>query len=179
MKDNLDVFACEHADMEGIDPKVTCHRLNTSPDVKLRQQRRHSLNLERYKALAKEVDKLFKCDFIRESLYPRLVANSVLTSIKGQALADFLIEFSPKHEPSTKDEESWTHFVDGSSTKTRARARVVLMSPDLEPLCQSLRFDFHASNNMDEYEALIISLRFAKRMGALRLLVYIDSQTKG
>ncbi|KAL2480493.1 Ribonuclease H [Abeliophyllum distichum] len=48
--------------------------------------------------------------------------------------------------------------------------------PGLGATLQSLRFDFYASNNMAEYEALIIGLRFAKRIGALRLLVYSSSQ---
>ncbi|KAL2505004.1 Uncharacterized protein Adt_20625 [Abeliophyllum distichum] len=47
LKDNVDVFAWEHADMEGIDHKVACHRLNTSTDVKLKQQRRRLLNPKR------------------------------------------------------------------------------------------------------------------------------------
>ncbi|KAL2497503.1 Ribonuclease H [Abeliophyllum distichum] len=46
LKDNLDVFAWEHADIEEIDPKVTCYKFNTSPDVKPRQQRRCPLNPE-------------------------------------------------------------------------------------------------------------------------------------
>ncbi|KAL2491337.1 Integrase catalytic domain-containing protein [Abeliophyllum distichum] len=77
LKSNTDVFAWEHADMEGIDPTVSCHKLNTSPDVRPRQQRRRPLNPERYEALANEVEKLLKCGFIRESLYPRWMANPV------------------------------------------------------------------------------------------------------
>ena len=34
LKDNLDVFARKHSDMEGIDPKVMCHRLNLDADKK-------------------------------------------------------------------------------------------------------------------------------------------------
>ncbi|KAL2479481.1 Uncharacterized protein Adt_32447 [Abeliophyllum distichum] len=30
LKTNIDVFAWEHTDMEGIDPKISCHRLNTA-----------------------------------------------------------------------------------------------------------------------------------------------------
>ncbi|KAL2499208.1 Ribonuclease H [Abeliophyllum distichum] len=61
LKSNIDVFTWEHTDMEGINPKISYHRLNTSPDVKPRQQRRRPLNPERYEVLAKEVDKLLKC----------------------------------------------------------------------------------------------------------------------
>ncbi|KAL2517102.1 Transposon Ty3-I Gag-Pol polyprotein [Abeliophyllum distichum] len=78
LKDNIDVFAWEHADMKRIDPKVACHRLNIILDVKPRQQHRCLFNLERYEALAKEVDKLLNCSFIRESLYLQWMANLVL-----------------------------------------------------------------------------------------------------
>ncbi|KAL2542274.1 reverse transcriptase [Abeliophyllum distichum] len=48
---------------------------------------------------------------------------------QSSRLADFVVEFSLKTEPSTKDEESWTLFVDGSSTETHARAGVILDEP--------------------------------------------------
>ena len=34
LKDNLDIFAWKHSDMEGIDPKVMCHCLNLDADKK-------------------------------------------------------------------------------------------------------------------------------------------------
>ena len=34
LKDNLDVFAWKHSDMEGIDPKVMCHHLKLDLDKK-------------------------------------------------------------------------------------------------------------------------------------------------
>ncbi|KAL2531724.1 Uncharacterized protein Adt_05075 [Abeliophyllum distichum] len=38
LKSNVDVFAWEHTDIEKMDPKFACHRLNTSPDIKPKQQ---------------------------------------------------------------------------------------------------------------------------------------------
>ena len=37
LKNNLDVFDWKHSDMEGIDPKVMCHRLNLDSDKKIGQ----------------------------------------------------------------------------------------------------------------------------------------------
>ena len=35
LKQNLDVFASTHSDMEGIDLEIMCHHLNIDPDRKL------------------------------------------------------------------------------------------------------------------------------------------------
>ena len=41
---------------------------------------------------------------------------------------------------------------------------------------QSLKFEFKASNNQAEYEALIVGLQLAREMGANDLIVKSDSQ---
>jgi hypothetical protein len=72
---------------------------------------------------------------------------------KGQALADFLVEFTKL--PETNDwpkEEMWVNYVDGSSTKRNGGAGVVLVTQDGEELCSSLRLEFKASNNEAKYE---------------------------
>uniref|UniRef100_A0A2N9H888 Integrase catalytic domain-containing protein n=1 Tax=Fagus sylvatica TaxID=28930 RepID=A0A2N9H888_FAGSY len=82
------------------------------------------------------------------------------TSIKGQVLADFVAEFQGK-EASTEsnytpspcvigDSSEWKLFVDGASNMKGAGAA--------------------------EYEALLIGLRSALRLGADRLQVFCDSQ---
>ncbi|GJZ10757.1 reverse transcriptase domain-containing protein [Tanacetum coccineum] len=66
------------------------------------------------------------------------------TSVKGQILADFLIE-KPDESPSDTS-------VDGQS-------------PEGTEFTYALRFQFTASNNEAEYEALIAGLRIAAQMG--------------
>ena len=34
IRENIDVFACNYADMPGLDPQIAMHRLNIKPDVK-------------------------------------------------------------------------------------------------------------------------------------------------
>lgn len=48
--------------------------------------------------------------------------------------------------------------------------------PDQVKLEYSLRLGFKASNNEEEYEALIIELKMARSKGARRLYIYIDFQ---
>jgi ribonuclease HI len=108
------------------------------------------------------------------------------TSIKGQVLADFMAEFQGKggnseptniSSPHTKEESSgWKLFVDGASNMKGAGAGAVLVSPEGLILEQAVRLGFLASNNEAKYEALLIGLRSAIRLGADRLQVFCDSQ---
>ncbi|XP_024028425.1 uncharacterized protein LOC112093706 [Morus notabilis] len=54
LKKNLDVFAWNHADMEGIDPEVIYHFLNIDPSYPPKCQKRRLMNPERYAALKEE-----------------------------------------------------------------------------------------------------------------------------
>ena len=51
------------------------------------------MNVERFQALKDEIDKLFACDFIKESFYPSLLANPVLVkkyNSKWRTCVDFI-----------------------------------------------------------------------------------------
>ncbi|MCI47478.1 gag-pol polyprotein, partial [Trifolium medium] len=73
--------------------------------------------------------------------------------IKAQVLADFVVELSsPAGETSS---QAWILSVDGTSNLRGSGAGVVLEGPDGVLIEQSLRFEFRASNNQAEYEALI------------------------
>jgi ribonuclease HI len=52
----------------------------------------------------------------------------------------------------------------------------VLVSPEGLVLKQAVRLKFLALNNEAEYEALLIGLRSARRLGANHLQVFCDSQ---
>ncbi|GKB95289.1 reverse transcriptase domain-containing protein [Tanacetum coccineum] len=86
------------------------------------------------------------------------------TSIKGQILADFIIERPDKEspdEPMAEPEElpePWTLFIDGSSCIDSSRARLILTNPKGVEFAYAMRFRFEATNNEAEYEALIASL---------------------
>nr|GEX91247.1 hypothetical protein [Tanacetum cinerariifolium] len=91
------------------------------------------------------------------------------TSVKGQILADFLIEKPDEAPPDTSmantPQESRTLFTDGSSCVDGSGAGIILTSPNGLEFTYALRFQFTASNNEAEYEALIAGLRIATQMG--------------
>ncbi|KAJ7951239.1 Retrovirus-related Pol polyprotein from transposon 17.6 [Quillaja saponaria] len=104
------------------------------------------------------------------------------TAIKAQALADFIVEctFSSENSGDLNAEnteyEGWLLYVDGSSDKLGGGARATLRFPDGQITECAIKFDFPASNNAVEYEALILGLRWAKAIGADELRIFCDSQ---
>ena len=64
----------------------------------------------------------------------------------------------------------------GASNARGASAGVVLTNPDREKLRYALRFEFKASNNEAEYEALIVGLELANKLGVQNLRIHCDSQ---
>ncbi|GKB09016.1 reverse transcriptase domain-containing protein [Tanacetum coccineum] len=85
------------------------------------------------------------------------------TCVKRQILADFLVEKLNEAPPDTSvveiSQEPWTLFTDGSSCVDRSGAGLILTSPEGTEFTYALRFQFTASNNEAEYEALIAGLR--------------------
>ncbi|XP_039687900.1 uncharacterized protein [Medicago truncatula] len=95
-------------------------------------------------------------------------------SIKSQVLADFMVEFSSPIETTTP--LVWTLSVDGSSNLKGSGAGIVLEGPGDLLIEQSLKFEFKASNNQAEYEALIAGMILAREMGVENLRARSDSQ---
>ena len=109
------------------------------------------------------------------------------TTIKGQALADFIVEFTYSNAvevtetannaeaakatrvkeredsvPTKGDAEQWTLYVDGASNNTGSGADMMLISPKGHKIHCAICFGFKASNNKAEYEALIAGLHLAR-----------------
>src|SRR5438105_3751399 len=82
------------------------------------------------------------------------------TAIKSQVLADFMVELaSPSPpEPSTEDEKPLTMYFDCSRSYGCSGARILIISPQGEKLRYVVHFDFLATNNMAENEALLVGL---------------------
>jgi ribonuclease HI len=59
----------------------------------------------------------------------------------------------------------WTLFFDGSSYKEGTGAGVLLLTPDGEQFKYVVHLDFKATNNMAEYEALIVGLSTVLSLG--------------
>ncbi|GJT40050.1 reverse transcriptase domain-containing protein [Tanacetum coccineum] len=102
------------------------------------------------------------------------------TSVKGQILADFLVD---KPEEASTDmskkeapQEPWTLFTDGSSCIDGLGAGLILTSPEGAEFTYALRLQFTASNNEAEYEALLAGLRIAAQMRVRNIRVSVDSR---
>nr|GEY24546.1 reverse transcriptase domain-containing protein [Tanacetum cinerariifolium] len=102
------------------------------------------------------------------------------TSVKGHVLANFLTEMPDENPPAAPvvvtQREPWTLFTDGSSCVDGSGAELILTSPEGTEFTYVLRFQFAASNNEAEYEALIAGLRIAARMGVQNVHVSVDSK---
>lgn len=101
--------------------------------------------------------------------------------IKGQLLADFLVELDdsstrdPKDVSSTPDEtpgELWHMYVDRASQKGQCGAGVLLISPKGIELSYARRLRFEVTNNEAEYEALYAGLKLALQMEATKISVF-------
>ncbi|KAL0433166.1 UNVERIFIED_CONTAM: hypothetical protein Slati_2650900 [Sesamum latifolium] len=70
----------------------------------------------------------------------------------------------------------WLLHVDGSSTAQGSGASIILTTPQGDDMEFTVKFEFNASNNEAEYEALVLGMRIAQDAGASHLLAYSDSQ---
>ncbi|KAL0375603.1 UNVERIFIED_CONTAM: hypothetical protein Scaly_0677900 [Sesamum calycinum] len=100
------------------------------------------------------VDRMFREQLGRNM---EVYVNNMLpkSAIKVQALVEFLNEATFTEG----DEGDWLLHVDGSSTLADSSAGVVLTSPEGDEIEYAIHFDFNASNNEAEYEALIVGVR--------------------
>ena len=102
------------------------------------------------------------------------------TAIKGQVLADFVIEFTSA-EPAENaqimnDLSIWKLSVDGASNAQGSGAGLILTSSERIDIEYALRFGSQASNNEAEYEAVIAGLNLAHSLEVDQLEVCSDSQ---
>jgi ribonuclease HI len=100
------------------------------------------------------------------------------SSIQSQALADFIADWTlgAQDEDKTTDAEAWTMFCDGSWGTFGIGAAAVFISPSKIKTCYAARLDFTCTNNIAEYEVLLLGLRKLKAMGIRRAILKSDSQ---
>ena len=101
------------------------------------------------------------------------------SSVKGQVLADFIAEFTPKNDGKvicSAEIRPWRVFVDGASNAMGAGAGIVIITPKGIRLEHSFKLGFKASNNEAEYEALLAGLRVVLHLGAKDVEIYSDSR---
>nr|GEV49615.1 reverse transcriptase domain-containing protein [Tanacetum cinerariifolium] len=101
------------------------------------------------------------------------------TSVKGQILADFLIEMLDENLQAAPvaetQQEPWTLFTDGSLCVDGCGVGLILINPEGIEFTYALRFQFAASNNEAEYEALIAGTYVAKEENMVKYLDKVKS----
>jgi hypothetical protein len=98
------------------------------------------------------------------------------TTIKAQALSDFIAEWTETQAPHKERElEYWTINFDGSLQLQGVGAGILVTSPTGENFKYILQMHFLASNNAAEFEALVHGLQIAMALGIRRLKVVRDS----
>ncbi|GKV33270.1 hypothetical protein SLEP1_g41798 [Rubroshorea leprosula] len=98
------------------------------------------------------------------------------STIRAQALADFIVECTPCPSTSTPEPNEWTLYVDGASSSKGSGAGALLIGPEGYRSEHALKFNFDATNNMAEYEALLLGLQLALELKISAIQVYSDSQ---
>ncbi|RDX88903.1 Retrovirus-related Pol polyprotein from transposon 17.6, partial [Mucuna pruriens] len=93
--------------------------------------------------------------------------------IKAQVLADFLTKLTLRGD-TTREEGEWYLSVDGSSNHAGSGAGIILEGPTSVVIEQYLHFEFKASNNQAEYEALLAGMRLAWELEARKLTAKSD-----
>ncbi|GKV49888.1 hypothetical protein SLEP1_g56612 [Rubroshorea leprosula] len=98
------------------------------------------------------------------------------STIQAQALADFIVECTPCPSTSTPEPNEWILYVDGASSSKGSGAGALLIGPEGYRSEHALKFNFDATNNMAEYEALLLGLQLALELKISAIQVYSDSQ---
>ncbi|GKV49566.1 hypothetical protein SLEP1_g56308 [Rubroshorea leprosula] len=93
--------------------------------------------------------------------HPIIITFQQRSVIRAQALADFIVECTPCPSTSTPKPNDWTLYVDGASSSKGSGAGALLIGPEGYRSEHALKFNFDATNNMAEYEALLLGLQLA------------------
>jgi len=70
----------------------------------------------------------------------------------------------------------WKLYFGGTISKDGVGAGILLISPDRENITQYFKLDFNVTNNVVEYEALILGLDLVKSLKVQNLSVLSDSK---
>ena len=116
-------------------------------------------------------------DYKNPSNYPIYSVDTGMGSCILQidnSLPDTLLLRNPTEQTTVQPTETaeydlWTMFFDGACTKESVGAGVVLISPSKKTSHLSFKLDFKVTNNIAEYEALLLGLNAAKERSIKKL----------
>lgn len=109
-------------------------------------------------------------------------------AVKVQAIADHLadapliadhplvMEFPDEHLCLIEELPLWKLYFDGSYIAHGSGAGILLVTPQGDYIPKSFKLQFRCTNNIAEYEALVVGLKIAIEWNITELQVYGDSQ---
>ena len=111
----------------------------------------------------------------------------ITATIQSRALAEFIAEWTPTPNeeiteiviPDKESPQEWIMYFDGAFSVQGAGAGVLLVAPSGEHLKYVIQMLFaqeEATNNIAEYEGLLVGLRIAVELGIKKLIIQGDSQ---
>ena len=99
------------------------------------------------------------------------------TAVKSQALADFVADWTPlAHQNPQPQTQIWTLYTDRAWGHLGAGASAILIAPSELRTKYAARLEFKTTNNIAEYEGLVLGLNKAKALGAKTVLAKTNSQ---
>jgi hypothetical protein len=104
------------------------------------------------------------------------------TAIKSQVLADFIVDWTgPARHQEEPSEKVWTIHCDGAWCHAGAGVAAIITSPTgvkhRYAACLSFALDSdRCTNNIAEYEAVILDLRKLKALGVTTCIIKTDSK---
>ncbi|GKU88726.1 hypothetical protein SLEP1_g2955 [Rubroshorea leprosula] len=121
-----------------------------------------------------------ECQATFDELKAYLSSPPLLTkAIDGEILYLYLgisNECALSHSTPNPEPNDWTLYVDGVSSSKGSRAGALLIGPYGYRSEHALKFNFDATNNMAEYEALLLGLQLALELKVMVIQMYSDSQ---
>ena len=83
---------------------------------------------------------------------------------------------SSQNQSEEKRQPDWIIYCDGAWGFTGVGAVAIITSPSGVKMRYAARFEFQCTNNIAEYEAVLLGLRKERAMGIQGLIIKIDSQ---
>ena len=98
------------------------------------------------------------------------------TSVKSEVLADFVTAWTPSQNPSEEQTQpEWIIHCDGAWSFAGASVVAIITSLLGVKMRYTTRLEFQCTNNITEYEAVLLGLQKARAMGIKSLIIKTDS----
>jgi ribonuclease HI len=136
------------------------------------------LSAQSLKALFRNSEAIGRINKWATELNEFVVAFQHRSAIKSQALIDFIADWTPAAFDTTIqfEEPTWIVHCDGAWGMAGIGIAAILTSPKGPKLRYAAMLEFPTTNNIAEYEVVLLGLRKLRALGVRRCIVRSDSQ---